>query len=141
MLKAGRFAKYTIVVCNFNLKFNRSSHSGPFNNYVDRKGWVGIQSNVYAYKINDYFLFTSFVFEGWVGGQKCPKFCYVVIEWTPSDSLCHTERFIIHFRTQLTLLDPTYILSAWDPRGGPFCHTLLLSLDSKGFLIIVFKYV
>ena len=25
----------------------------------------------------------------------------------------------------LTLLDLTYILSAWEPAGGPFCHTLL----------------
>ena len=24
-------------------------------------------------------------------------------------------------RVCLTLLDPTYILCAWDPRGGPFC--------------------
>ena len=34
---------------------------GAFNNYVDRKGWIGGQSNVYAYKINDLSLFTSFV--------------------------------------------------------------------------------
>ena len=36
-------------------------YKGPFNNYVDRKGWVVGQSNVYAYKINGLFLFTLFV--------------------------------------------------------------------------------
>ena len=48
---------------------------GAFNNYVDRKGWVGGQSNVYAYKKNDLFLFTSFDYEGWMGGPKSPKIC------------------------------------------------------------------
>ena len=49
--------------------------TGTFNNYVDMKGWVGGQSNVYAHKVNDLFLFTSIVYKGWVGGQKSPKFC------------------------------------------------------------------
>ena len=31
---------------------------GSFNNYVDRKGWMDGQPNVYAYKVNDCFLFT-----------------------------------------------------------------------------------
>ena len=31
---------------------------GTFKNYVDRKRWVGGQSNVYANKMNDHFLFT-----------------------------------------------------------------------------------
>ena len=46
---------------------------GAFNNYVDRKGWVGGQSNVYAYNIDDLFLFTSIVYKGWFGGQKKSK--------------------------------------------------------------------
>ena len=52
---------------------------GTFNNYVDRKGWVGGQSNVYGYNINDLFLFTSSVYKGWVV-QKVQKTVYVVIE-------------------------------------------------------------
>ena len=28
---------------------------GSFKNYVDRKGWVGGQSNVYAHNVNDLF--------------------------------------------------------------------------------------
>ena len=44
-----------------------------FNDYVDWRGRVGGQSNVYAYKVNDLSLFTSFVYEGWVGGQKKSK--------------------------------------------------------------------
>ena len=50
-------------------------HKGAFNNYVDWREWVGGQSNVYAYKVNDLSLFTSFVYEGWVGGPKGPKIC------------------------------------------------------------------
>ena len=34
---------------------------GAFKNYVDIWGWVGGQSDVYAYKDNDLFLFTSLV--------------------------------------------------------------------------------
>ena len=37
---------------------------GAFKNYVDRKGCVGGQSNVYTYKVNDIFLFTYFVYKG-----------------------------------------------------------------------------
>ena len=37
---------------------------GPFNNYVNKKGWVGGQSNFYAYIINDLILSTSLVYEG-----------------------------------------------------------------------------
>ena len=37
-------------------------------------------------------------------------------------------------RAGWTQLDPTYILSAWDP-GGPFFHAILWS-DVKGFSII-----
>ena len=48
---------------------------GAFENYVDRKGWVVGQSNVYANKVNDPFLFTLFVHKEWVGGQKSPKVC------------------------------------------------------------------
>ena len=48
---------------------------GAFKNYIDRKGWVGGQPNVYAYKVNDHFLFNELVYEGWVSGQKCPKIC------------------------------------------------------------------
>ena len=50
-------------------------YRGAFKNYVDKKGWVGGHSNVYAYRVNDVFLFTLLVYEGWVGVQKCPKFC------------------------------------------------------------------
>ena len=34
-------------------------------------------SIVYVHNVNGHFLFTSFVYEyeGWVGGQKSPKFC------------------------------------------------------------------
>ena len=48
---------------------------GAFKNYVDRKGWVGGQSNVYANKVNDLFLFSVFVYKRRVGGQKSPKVC------------------------------------------------------------------
>ena len=37
---------------------------GTFTIYVDMKGWVGGQSNVYAHKVNDHFLFTSIVYKG-----------------------------------------------------------------------------
>ena len=37
---------------------------GAFNNYVDKRGWVGGQLNVYAHKVKDFFLFTSFVYKG-----------------------------------------------------------------------------
>ena len=41
---------------------------GLFKNYVDRRGWVGGQPNVYAYKVNGsvngLFLLTLFVYEG-----------------------------------------------------------------------------
>ena len=60
---------------NSYFSISYSSHKGSFNNYVDMKGWVGGQSNVYAHKVNDLFLFTSIVYKGWVGGQKSPKFC------------------------------------------------------------------
>ena len=36
---------------------------------------MGGQLNVYAYKVKDLFLFTSFIYKGWVGGPKSPKFC------------------------------------------------------------------
>ena len=48
-----------------------SSVKGAY--YIDRRGWVGGQSNVYTYKVNDLFLLTSFVYKGWVGVQKSPK--------------------------------------------------------------------
>ena len=54
-------------------------HKGSFNNYVDRRERVGGQSNVYPYKVNDLFLFTPFVYEGWVV-KKVQKSVYVVIE-------------------------------------------------------------
>ena len=36
---------------------------GAFKNYVDRKGWVDGQSNVYTYYVNGIFLFTLFVYK------------------------------------------------------------------------------
>ena len=30
---------------------------GAFKNYVGNKGWVGGQSNVYAYKVNEVFFY------------------------------------------------------------------------------------
>ena len=48
---------------------------GAFKDYVDRKGWVGGQSNTYAYKVHDLFLLTWFVYKEWVGGQKSSKIC------------------------------------------------------------------
>ena len=50
-------------------------HMVVFKYYVDRRGWVGGQANVYAYKANDLFLFTLFVYKGWVGGPKSQKIC------------------------------------------------------------------
>ena len=41
-------------------------YKGAFNNYVDRWEWVGGQLIVYAHKVKDLFLFTWFVYEGWV---------------------------------------------------------------------------
>ena len=45
-----------------------SSLREAFNNYIDRRGWVGGQVNVYAHKIKHHCLFTSFVYKGcgWV---------------------------------------------------------------------------
>ena len=51
---------------------------GAFSNYEDRRGWVRGLSNVYAYKVNDLSLLTSFVYEGFVGIQKVQKSVYVV---------------------------------------------------------------
>ena len=36
---------------------------------------MGGQTNVYAYNVIYLFLFTLFVYVGWVGGQKSLKFC------------------------------------------------------------------
>ena len=47
---------------------------GSFSNYVDMKGWMGGQSNVYAHKVNDLFLSTLLVYKGWLGGQNGPKY-------------------------------------------------------------------
>ena len=41
---------------------------------------------------------------------------------SPSRLLQHEAR-PKYIYTTLTLLDPTYIWSAWDPGGGPFCPT------------------
>ena len=60
---------------------------GPFNNYVDSKGWVGGQANVYASKVNDLFLVTLFVYERWVGGPKSTKIC-LRSYWMPPNSTC-----------------------------------------------------
>ena len=54
------------------------SYWQSFNNYVDRKGYVGGHSNVYIYKVNDHFLFTSLVYEGWVV-KSVQKSVYKVI--------------------------------------------------------------
>ena len=43
--------------------------------YLDKKELMGLQSNVYAYKINDLFSFTKFVYDGWLGSQSSPKIC------------------------------------------------------------------
>ena len=42
---------------------------------IRRKERMGGQSNVYAYKVNVFFLSTLFVYEKWAGGPKSPKFC------------------------------------------------------------------
>ena len=34
-------------------------------------GWPAL--NIYDSKVKDLFLFTSFVYKGWLGGQKSPK--------------------------------------------------------------------
>ena len=41
---------------------------------------MGGQSNVYAYKVNDLFVITSFVYEGRLGGQKVQNSVYKVIK-------------------------------------------------------------
>ena len=48
---------------DFRLRYF-ASLQGAFNNYIDRRGWVGGQVNVYAHKIKDHCLFTSFVYKG-----------------------------------------------------------------------------
>ena len=63
-------------------------------NYVDRRGWVGGESNVYAHKVNGLFLFTSIVYNGWVV-KKVQNSVNVVIEW-PQTSL--------HGNLELTLM-------------------------------------
>ena len=52
---------------------------GVFNNYVHRSGLVGVQSNVYAYKVYDIFFLSLYVYEGWLV-KKVKKTVYVVIE-------------------------------------------------------------
>ena len=66
----------------FQSKYSKSSqmavsiyHLGTFNNYVDKRRWECYQLNFYPYKLKDIFLFTFFVYERWVGGQKSPKVC------------------------------------------------------------------
>ena len=45
--------------------FNRMLYvKGPFNNYIDREGWVGGNSNVYVHIINDLFSLALLVYEG-----------------------------------------------------------------------------
>ena len=51
---------------------------GAFKNYIDKKGWVGGQSNVYTHKVKDIFSLTLSVYEGWVGGHQ--KSVHIVIE-------------------------------------------------------------
>ena len=56
----------------------QSYHKGAFNNYVDRKGWVGGQLNVYAIsEMTSIYLLrlSTRALEGWVGGRKSSKFC------------------------------------------------------------------
>ena len=49
------------IVEDFNL-------GGAFKNYEGRKGLMGGQSNVYANKVNDLYLYTSFLYKGGVVG-------------------------------------------------------------------------
>ena len=49
---------YILVYFESQQKIFEFLHQGSFNNYVDRREWVGGQSNVYAYKVNERFLFT-----------------------------------------------------------------------------------
>ena len=76
---------------------------GAFNNYVDRRGWVGGQSSVYAYKVNDLFLLTLFVYKGWVV-KKVKNTVYVVIECPPSWFLDELVQLMIQF------IKPAYFL-------------------------------
>ena len=70
-----------------------------FNNYVDKRGWVGGQVNVYACKVKGQCLLTSFVYEGWVGGPKSPKIC-LCSYWMPPK---HT--FLPNFEKHYKLKD------------------------------------
>ena len=46
---------------------------GVFKIFVDRRGWMDGQVNVYGHKIKDQCFFTLFFYEGWLGGQKSSK--------------------------------------------------------------------
>ena len=56
---------YKVKVGQLNLSFEKivgpQKHKrickGAFKNYVDRKGWIGNQSNFYANKENELFLY------------------------------------------------------------------------------------
>ena len=58
------FADSKTTNAAFQPILSKQCSKGAFNNYVDRRGWVGGQANVFAYKVNDLFLFTLFVYEG-----------------------------------------------------------------------------
>ena len=54
---------------------------GAFTFYIDRRGWVGGQQNVYAYDVNDHFYSLDLSTKGeWVV-KNAQKLIYVVIEW------------------------------------------------------------
>ena len=70
----------------FILSENTWLLKGAFNNYIDRRGWVGGQLNVYAHKVKD--LFYSLYWStrgGWVV-KIVQKSVYVVIECPLSES-------------------------------------------------------
>ena len=60
---------------------NEESYSmGAFENYVDRKGWVVGQSNVYANKVNDLFYLLCLSMKGGWVATKVENSVYVVVE-------------------------------------------------------------
>ena len=54
---------------------------GAFKNYVDRRGWVGGQQNVYTFIVNDLFYLLSLSTRGGWVVKNVQKPVYVVIEW------------------------------------------------------------
>ena len=64
------FADSKTTNAAFQPILSKQCSKGAFNKYVDRRGEGGQANVFFAYKLNDLFLFTLFVYEGWMGGPK-----------------------------------------------------------------------